>query len=203
MARKPKDPTLSHDPLMRMAVLKSLETSAGDAAIVFGLDPNELLEAQRLFLDAKMEVHQPKPVVEEAKPPGLLERVYHSGWFEVGMKVILTPLLAALFWLLPHVLQKHVDPLTNTIIWAGFTTLFYVSFLSLGVEVLFWVLHNVNFQFFNRHTEKGVWDYESFIKSDKLSYYEKCQLNQQKYLVYLGLSCWVLQSLIGAVLNAG
>lgn len=204
MARKVQpDPTLSHNPLLRLAVLKSLETSTADAALTFDLDAGDLLEAQRLFLDAKMEVHSPKPTVEGPIAPGMLEQLHSSIWYEMGMKIVMTMTLAALFWVMPHVLQRFVDPLTNTVIWGGFTTLFYMSFLSLGVEFIFWVLHNVNFQFFNRFAERGVWDYESFIKSDKLSHYEKCQLNQQKYLAYLAFSCYVLGTLLQVVLNNG
>jgi hypothetical protein len=203
MAKKITDRELTNNVPLRTAVLRSLETSVGEVAGQFGIAPNELLDAQRLFLEAKMEVHQPKPVQEEPKQPGRLEQFYHSMYFEWGMKLTLSPLLAWVCWKLPRVLEKRVDPLTNTIIWVGFTDLMFMAFLSLGIEVVFFAMHNVNFRFFYRFAEKGKWDYESFIMSDKLTYYEKCQLNQQKYLVYLGLSVYLASDLIRSVLSQG
>ncbi len=190
------------DQVLRLAVLESLRTNVLTAAQQFEIPEDELLAAQLEFLTDRMAVHQPPPPSEpEPEKKDWLHSVYESVWFELFFKMAISLTLALLFWAMPNVLKHLIDPLSNTIIWAGFTALYLMSFGSLGLEIVFWAMHNVNWRFFNRFAERGQYDYESFITSDKLTYYEKCQLNQTKYLAYLGAFCWLLSSLLGLLPN--
>lgn len=191
------------DNLLKMAVLESFKTNLADAANTFGLDEDEILDARKDFLVREMEIHFPVPGQEAPKRQGFLERLYNSALYELSLKVGLTLSLAGLFYGMPQLLQRFVDPLSNTIVWSGFTALYLLAFGSLGIELIFWALHNVNFRFFNRFYERGEFDYESFLRSPQLSHEEKLRHNQYKYLAYLYCFCHILSGLLGLLPNLG
>ena len=193
--------------LTTQAVLKSFEVGIEPAAEIFDLDPEDLLNYRNRFLlseyekafAAKQQAEQQR--AESGLQPILL-RLRQNPLFDFGLKVILAVLLIALCWAMPSVLQPYVDPLTNTVVWIGFTALYLTVFFGMGIELVFWVQHHVNFDFLNPFSGDGQFDYATLIRSDQLSAYERCRLNQQKYLAYLFAFCLISMGL-ASLTNGG
>lgn len=192
-----------NEALIKLAILKGWESGIPQASQIYDIDEEDLLEYQREFVKAQGIVLNPVPIPQEPEEPGLWQRIHSSFWYETSFKFFITLMLMGIFWAMPYVLEHLLDPLTNTIVWTGFTAAYYLAFGSLGVDLLFLVMHRGNFKFFNRYEEKGVYDYESLLRGPTLSDYEKCVINQQKYLVYLALFCVLVWGLLSQMHPTG
>ena len=184
--------------LIRTAVLKSFEIGIPEAAKMFGIKEAELEEYRSEFIDDQYRLQHPAPVAE--LPPAepvkpFWERVRHSIFYDITSKVVLAVLLILICWAAPYVLQPYVDPLTNSVVWLGFTAAYIIIFVGLRVELSLFVQHKVNFDFLNPFVETGAGDYSTLMRSNELTPYEKCRLNQQKYLSYLFAYCVVIMAL--------
>ncbi|MBO0951206.1 hypothetical protein [Fibrella forsythiae] len=185
------------DQLIQMAVLESLKTNIDTASGIFGIDAGELDEYRQKYLLDQLEHYYPTSPATETVQLSWWERFEQGYAYEVIKKLLFTGGLVLLFWVLPYILRAFFDPLTNTVIWAGFTALYMLAFGSLGVELVFYAMHRVNFDFFNPFVNRGGQnDYETLIKSSDLTAYQKCVLNQQKYLAYLALFSLLVYSLL-------
>lgn len=181
-----------------MAVLKSFEIGAAAAAKMFGLRESDLAFYRAEFIEAQYASIHPAPVEElpPAEPKkNFWEQLRHSIYFDISSKIILALLLILICWATPYVLQPYVDPLTNSVVWLGFTAAYIVIFGGLLVELALFVQHKVNFDFLNPFVQSGAGDYTTLMRSNELTPYEKCRLNQAKYLSYLFAYCVVIMAL--------
>lgn len=179
--------------LLNQAVLKSLEVGIDDAAELFDLDPEELHSYQVRYID---ELHAKNhPVVAEptAPQPAWWERLRGNAWFDAAFKITLALLSILICWLIPYALEKHVDPLTNTVIWIGFTAAYLLLFAGLVIEVAFWVQHPTEYEFLNPFLSSSF-DYKRSLRTD-LTPHERCRIVQQKYLFYLVAYCGLVLAL--------
>ncbi|GEM_PF-4926462 len=186
---------------VKKVVLSSYETSIEEAAKTFDVDIDELHDWRAAFIDSEVEKLYPPSILDPGvvSPPriGWLTALLHDPYGALGIQVGLSIALIIICYLMPHLLESLVDPLTNTVVWLGFTSLYVIVFVGMGIQLVLFIQHKVNFDFLNP-LKQGGFDYATLLRSDNLTSYEKCRLNQQKYLAYLFAYCivvWALASL--------
>lgn len=181
---------------IKMAVLKALETDVDTAAATFGVEATELAEEQKKYLLDQLERLYPTQPVALPEPLSKWQQLRSSAWFDALQKMAFTGVLMLVFWAMPFVLHRFFDPLTNTVVWAGFTALYLMAFGTGGVIMIFWVMHHVNFEFFNRFANRGEFDYTTLMKSDDVTPFQKCLLNLVIFLGYVYCYCFLASSLL-------
>ncbi|GAB3568883.1 hypothetical protein GCM10027578_22280 [Spirosoma luteolum] len=187
-------------------VLKSLEIGIKPAADLFEIDPEDVEDYQRRFIRHRYDqLFPPAPTATDGAPPaplGFWNELLHNPVSALAVKVCLAIALIVICYLMPALLQSFVDPLTNTVVWLGFTALYILTFVGMGIDLVLFIQHKVNFDFLNPLSDAGF-DYATILRSDNLTPYEKCRINQQKYLAYLFAYCLVVLALASLTSGGG
>lgn len=190
-----------NEAFVKKVVLASYDLGVDEAATTFNVDIDDLHDWRSAFIDTEYEkIYPPTPPDPNVVTPphvGWLTRLLHDPYGALGVKIALAVALIVVCYVMPHILESFVDPLTNTVVWLGFTALYLLVGAGLSIDLLLFIQHRVNFDFLNP-LQSGGFDYATLLRSENLSAYEKCRINQQKYLAYLFAYCaviWALASL--------
>lgn len=187
-----------NEAFVKKVVLSSFELGVDEAATMFNVDVNDLHDWRSVFIDTEYEKiyppTQPDPNIVTPPKVGWLTELLQTPYGALSAKIVLAITLIVICYAMPHLLDSLVDPLTNTVIWMGFTALYLLVGAGLSIDLLLFVQHRVNFDFLNP-LQAGGFDYATLLRSENLSAYEKCRINQQKYLAYLLAYCAVLWAL--------